>query len=137
MAKQNESAEAVLRQLPAVDTLLKEPDLESSAAELGRTVVVDSIRQAIEEVRELILAQALVETDEDTIRRKIIAGARQRLKAISRPHYRKVVNATGIILHTALGRAVLSAKALRQIQNELSGYSLLQTDTETGKRSKR
>ena len=137
MAKQNDSTAAVLRKLPAVDTLLKEPDLDNSAAELGRTVVVNSIRQAIEEVRELILAQALVETDEDTIRRKIIAGARQRLKALSRPHYRKVINATGIILHTALGRAVLPAKALRQIQDELSGYSLLQTDTETGKRSKR
>jgi len=137
MAKQNESTAALLKKLPAVDTLLKEPDLDSSAAELGRTVVVDSIRRAIEEVRELILAEALAETDEDAIRRKIIAGAGQRLKAISRPHYRKVVNATGIILHTALGRAVLSAQALRQIQDELSGYSLLQTDTETGKRSKR
>ena len=137
MAKQNEYAEAVLRKLPAVDTLLREPDLESSAAELGRTVVVDSIRRAIEEVREHLLAQASAETDEDAIRRKIIADVRQHLEAISRPHYRKVVNATGIILHTALGRAVLSAQALRQIQNELSGYSLLQADTETGKRSRR
>jgi len=137
MAKQNESAEAGLRKLPAVDTLLKEPDLESSAAELGRTVVVDSIRRAIDEVREHLLAEAPAETDEGTIRRKIIADVRHRLKAISRPHYRKVVNATGIILHTALGRAVLSAQALHQIQDELSGYSLLQTDIETGKRSRR
>jgi L-seryl-tRNA(Ser) seleniumtransferase len=137
MAKQNESAAAVLRKLPAVDTLLKEPDLESSAAELGRAVVVNSVRRAIDEVRELLLNHALAETDEDAIRRKIIADVRHRLEAISRPHYRKVINATGIILHTALGRAVLSAQALRQIQNELSGYSLLQADTETGKRSKR
>jgi len=137
MAKQNDSAEAVLRKLPAVDTLLKEPDFENSVAELGRTVVVDSIRRAIEEVRELILAEAPAETDEGTIRQKIIADVKQRLKAISRPHYRRVINATGIILHTALGRAVLPVQALRQIQDELSGYSLLQTDTETGKRSKR
>ena len=137
MAKQNESAEAVLRKLPAVDTLLKEPDFEISAAEFGRTVVVDSIRRAIDDVRELLMNQALAETDEDGIRRKIIADVRQRLKAISRPHYRKVVNATGIILHTALGRAVLPAQALNQIRDEMSGYSLLQTDTETGKRSKR
>jgi len=54
-----------------------------------------------------------------------------------RPYYRRVVNATGIILHTGLGRAVLPSQALRQIQDELSGYSLLQADTETGKRSKR
>jgi L-seryl-tRNA(Ser) seleniumtransferase len=53
------------------------------------------------------------------------------------PHYRKVVNATGIILHTALGRAVLASKAIRQIEQELSGYSLVQADIETGKRSRR
>jgi L-seryl-tRNA(Ser) seleniumtransferase len=111
--------------------------LESSAAELGRTVVVDSIRQAIEEVRELILAQAPAETDEDAIRQKIITDVRHRLKTITRPHYRRVINATGIILHTALGRAVLPAQALRQIQDELSGYSLLQANLETGKRSQR
>ena len=135
MAKKNESTAAVLRKLPAVDALLNEPDLESSTAELGRTVVVDSIRRAIEEVRELLLNNALAETDEDAIRRKIIADVRQRLKAIFRPHYRKVVNATGIILHTALGRAVLCAQALSQIHKELSGYSLLQADVESGKRS--
>jgi len=137
MAKQSESGEAALRRLPAVDTLLNEPDLKNSVPDLGRTVVVDSIRRAIEEVRKLLMNQALAETDEDAIRRKIIADVKHRLKTISRPHYRKVINATGIILHTALGRAVLPAQALRQIQDELSGYSLLQTDTETGKRSKR
>jgi len=137
MVKQNESAEAVLRKLPAVDALLNEPDLESSVAELGRTVVVDSIRRSIDEVRELLMNQALAEKDEDGIHQKIIADVRQRLKAVSRPHYRKVVNATGIILHTALGRAVLPAMALRQIQDELSGYSLLQASLETGKRSRR
>ena len=137
MAKQNENDAAVLRKLPAVDTLLKEPDLENPVAVLGRTVVVDSIRHAIDEVRELILAHALAQKDEDSIREKIITDVKHQLKTVSRPHYRKVVNATGIILHTALGRAVLSAQALHQIQKELSGYSLLQADIETGKRSKR
>jgi L-seryl-tRNA(Ser) seleniumtransferase len=137
MAKQKKPAAAVLRKLPAVDALLKEPDLEKSVAELGRAVVVNSIRQAIEEVRELLKNQALAETDEDAIQRKIISDVKNSLKAVSRPHYRKVVNGTGIILHTALGRAVLSAAALRQIQDELPGYSLLQADIETGKRSKR
>ncbi len=48
-----------------------------------------------------------------------------------------MINATGIILHTALGRAVLPAKALRQIEAELSGYSLLQADIDSGQRSRR
>ncbi|MEJ2299544.1 MAG: L-seryl-tRNA(Sec) selenium transferase, partial [Woeseiaceae bacterium] len=67
----------------------------------------------------------------------IATSVEQRLATFTRPHFRKVVNATGIILHTALGRAVLSGRALRQIQDELSGYSLLQADIETGKRSSR
>lgn len=126
-----------LRKLPSVDTLLKDPDLQSYTAELGGQVVANSIRQAIEEARELILAQAPAETNEETICRKIIVDVKHHLEAFTQPHYRRVINATGIILHTALGRAVLPAQALRQIQNEISGYSLLQTDTETGKRSKR
>ena len=131
------SNQQILRKLPSVDALLKDPDLQSCAAEFGRQVVANSIRQAIEDVRELILDEAPAETDEGTIRQKIIIDARRRLKTITQPHYRRVVNATGIILHTALGRAVIPAQALRQIQNELSGYSLLQTDIETGKRSRR
>jgi L-seryl-tRNA(Ser) seleniumtransferase len=137
MAEQNEQAPAVLRKLPSVDALLKDPDLESSTAELGRAVVVNSIRQAVEAIRELLSTQAVSGLDEGAIRQKIIADVKHRLKAMTEPYYRKVVNATGIILHTGLGRAVLPAQALRQIQDELSGYSLLQADTETGKRSKR
>lgn len=131
------SNQQILRNLPSVDSLSKNPDLESYATELGRTVVVNSIRRAIDEVRELLMSQALVDTDEDSIRRKIIGEVKISLKTISRRHYRKVINATGIILHTALGRAVLSAQALNHIQDELSGYSLLQADAESGKRSKR
>jgi len=134
MEKQNEQ---LLRKLPSVDGLLKDPDLDSFVAEVGRKVVADSIRQAIDEVRELLLAKTSPEMDETTIRQKIIADTKRRVKAVMRPYYRRVVNATGIILHTGLGRAVLPSKALRQIQDELSGYSLLQVGIETGKRSKR
>jgi len=134
MEKQNEQ---LLRKLPSVDGLLKDPDLDSFVAEVGRKVVADSIRRAIDEVRELLLAKTSPEMDETTIRQKIIADTKRRVKAVMRPYYRRVVNATGIILHTGLGRAVLPSKALRQIQDELSGYSLLQVGIETGKRSKR
>jgi len=134
MEKQNEQ---LLRKLPSVDALLKDPDLDSFVAEVGRKVVADSIRRAVDEVRELLLAKTAPEMDETTIRQKIIADTKRRVKAVMRPYYRRVVNATGIILHTGLGRAVLPSKALRQIQDELSGYSLLQVGIETGKRSKR
>ncbi|MHC4594508.1 MAG: L-seryl-tRNA(Sec) selenium transferase [Planctomycetota bacterium] len=134
MEKQNEQ---LLQKLPSVDTLLKDPDLESYITGIGREVVADSIRQAVDEFRQFLIAQKPTQMDEAAIRQKIIADTKRRLKAITSPHYRRVINATGIILHTGLGRAVLSSQALRQIQDELSGYSLLQLGVETGKRSKR
>ncbi|HUU20744.1 MAG TPA: L-seryl-tRNA(Sec) selenium transferase [Sedimentisphaerales bacterium] len=134
MEKQNEQ---ILRKLPSVDTLLKDPGLEKYIAEAGRKVVTDSIRRAVEESREHILAKKAPEIDEKKIHKKIIDDTKHRLEEMMRPYYRRVINATGIILHTGLGRAVLPKQALRQIQDELSGYSLLQADTETGKRSKR
>jgi L-seryl-tRNA(Ser) seleniumtransferase len=137
MAKQDESAIAALRNLPSVDALLKEPDLETCAAKTGRKVLVDSIRRAIDDARAIIVSGKATDLDEAAIRERIISGVNRHLEEVTAPHYRKVVNATGIILHTALGRAVLSARALRQIQEELSGYSLLQADRETGKRSNR
>ncbi len=137
MAKQNDSIAAGLRKLPSVDALLRDPALEESAARLGRTVVVNSVRQAIEELREQFSSQGISGLDEGAIRQRIVADVHRRLKAMSEPYYRKAVNATGIILHTGLGRAVLPAPVLQQIQDTLAGYSLLQADTETGKRSKR
>ena len=134
MEKQNEQ---FLQKLPSVDALLKDVDLKSIIAEAGRKVVVDSIRRAVDEARQVLIAKPESKMDETSIRQKIIAETISRVKAVTSPYYRKVVNATGIILHTGLGRAVLPSQALRQIKDELSGYSLLQVDTETGKRSKR
>jgi L-seryl-tRNA(Ser) seleniumtransferase len=137
MKRQNQPAASVLRKLPSVDTLLKEPQLESYIARIGRNAVVNSVREAVEEVRKLLGAEPPPEMDEKAIYQKVIDAAKGQLEAIIKPYYRKAINATGIILHTGLGRAVLATQALRQIQEELSGYSLLQLDAETGERSKR
>ncbi len=134
MAKQNEQ---LLRKLPSVDALLKAPDLQSCISNIPGKVVVNSIRQAVDEIRELLIAQEVSKIDEDTVRQKIIAETKRRLEAVMSPHYRRVINATGIILHTGLGRAPLPVQALQQIQDQLQSYSLLQLDIETGKRSKR
>jgi L-seryl-tRNA(Ser) seleniumtransferase len=129
--------EQLLRKLPSVDVLLKDPELGDLAADVGRKVVAGSIRQAVDEVRELIISRKDTEPDESRIHERIISEAKSLIRSVANPYYQRVVNATGIILHTGLGRAVLAAHALQQIQDELNGYSLLQTDPETGKRSKR
>jgi L-seryl-tRNA(Ser) seleniumtransferase len=137
MTKQNESGPAVFQKLPSIDTLLKEPELEELIVDVGRQVVVETLRGTVEQVRQLLVAKPDADMDQKEIYRKIIDITKQSVKAAMRPYFRKVVNATGIILHTGLGRAVLPAKALQQIEQELSGYSLLQVGIETGKRSKR
>ena len=127
----------LLSQIPAVEILLQEAESEGWTAGIPRRTLVDSVRAAVEKARKHLLESTDDAGARRTLRRAILADARQRAASAAGPHYRKVINATGIILHTALGRAVLPAKALRQIEAELSGYSLLQADIATGERSKR
>ena len=137
MERQNESTADGLRKLPSVDALLKEPELESYIASIGRKAVANSVREAVEEVRRILTAENAPEMDENAIRQKVMVAVGVRLKVIIEPYYRRAINATGIILHTGLGRAVFAQQAIRQIQEQLQGYSLLQLDIETGERSKR
>lgn len=127
----------LMRRVPSVDSVLREPELETLAAQHGRKLVVDSVRDAIDGIRQEIAAQAMPDADEPAVCARVVAAARQRIVAVARPHYRRAVNATGIILHTGLGRAVLAAKAIEQVQATLQSYSLLQVDRATGKRSRR
>jgi L-seryl-tRNA(Ser) seleniumtransferase len=137
MAKQRKPADSGLRKLPSVEALLKEPQLKDYIAGIGRKSVANSVREAVDEVRQNLVAENAQKMDEKEIFQKVMAGVMARLKATVEPYYRRAINATGIILHTGLGRAVLAPQAIRQIQEELTGYSLLQVDIETGERSKR
>jgi len=124
-----------LRHLPSVDAILKHEALTSLAGELGQDVVTQAVRQALETVRQTLLSGQRL--DEDAMIPLIIESTKQALSHFKRPFYRRVINATGVILHTALGRAVLAQEALDEIQSELGGYARLQMDVDTGKRSLR
>ena len=137
MAKQRKPADSGLRKLPSVEALLNEAQLKDYIAGIGRKSVANSVREAVDEVRQNLVAENAQKMDEKEIFQKVMAGVMARLKATVEPYYRRAINATGIILHTGLGRAVLAPQAIRQIQEELAGYSLLQVDIETGERSKR
>ncbi len=127
----------LMRRVPSVDAVLKEPELEALAAEYGRRPITDAVREAVEEIRQQLLARPTPDVDEPAIRARITRAAERRIEMIVKPYYGRAVNATGIVLHTGLGRAVLPARALQQIQEALRDYSLLQVDRATGKRSRR
>jgi len=132
----------ILQKLPAVDCVLQDPAIAEIAQGVPRRVLVDCIRRAIDRLRGELVAGAnnhdtVCELDEAGLQALLVDRVRSQVAAAMRPYYQKVINATGIILHTGLGRAVLPAPALRRFQDELAGYSLLQTDLETGRRTRR
>jgi L-seryl-tRNA(Ser) seleniumtransferase len=127
----------LLRKLPAIDKLLQSQELQALAAAVPRRVMVEAVRAATDEVREQIRAAADSQAFHGDPKAAILERAQERIRQAMGPYYRRVINATGIVLHTALGRAVLPARALRQIQEQFAGYSLLQMDLATGERSNR
>ena len=104
----------LLGRIPSVEILLQEVESEGWTAGVPRRTLVDSMRAAVDHARMHLLEGAAADADSDGLRRTILADAQQTVQAAVQPHYRKVINATGIILHTGLGRAVIPANALRR-----------------------
>lgn len=126
-----------LKNIPSVEALLQDAQLQRNAEALPRKVFVDAVRDAVQQTRDRLLAEQLDDTDAKTLRDHILASVARRIRTECQPHYRRAINATGVILHTALGRAVIPARAMHQIQQEMSGYSLVQADVQSGQRSGR
>jgi L-seryl-tRNA(Ser) seleniumtransferase len=116
----------VRRALPSVSSLLERAEISAQLDEHPRVLVINAIRAAIETVREAPVSAP----DWPGLVRDALADA-------SRPSLRRVINATGIILHTNLGRAPLAAAALEAIDTAASGFSNLEYDLETGRRGSR
>lgn len=119
---------AHLRLLPSIDRLLGNPQVQSWLESFPRARVVDSLRHAVEQAR-----QQHIETHPEAI----LECARNWLESTLKPTLVRVVNATGIILHTNLGRAPLSPTALEQIQQLCQGYCNLELDLTSARRGHR
>jgi L-seryl-tRNA(Ser) seleniumtransferase len=127
--------DSIFRRIPSVEAVLQS-DAMKRRADVPRPLLVEAVRGAIEEVRSLI-SRGCAPAEEAAVRALIEDRADARIRKAVGPEYRRAVNATGIILHTGLGRAVLPQRAIRQIADHLAGYSMLQVDPATGKRSRR
>ncbi len=120
------------RQLPAIDRLLQEPTVRAWLERHGRPTVVAALRQAVDEARE-----ATVRMGAAPSLAAILERAAVHLTAATRPSLRPVINATGVIIHTNLGRAPLSAAAIAAMERVSRGYSTLEFDLATGERGSR
>jgi L-seryl-tRNA(Ser) seleniumtransferase len=124
----------LLRAIPAMDELLNAPWAGEFLGVLGRVQVKAVIGRALDEIRgELCGGAALSGSPEDFVASRAVAL----LRAASVPTLRPVVNATGVVIHTNLGRAPLAASARRAVAEVAGAYSTLEYSPEEGGRSGR
>ena len=123
-----------LRNLPPVQKLLEHPEAEAFCATYGRTAVTSALRDALAGLRTQIAASTMHEVPGALA---ILAQLGEVLATRSRLGLRRVLNATGIVLHTNLGRAPLAAEAIAAVEAAASGYCNLEFDLATGKRGSR
>jgi len=125
---------ARLRTLPSVDELLKEPAVAALIEKAGREIATHSARNVLEELRaELKSAPTSGLIGIDAVSSRVASE----MKAALAPSLRAVINATGVVLHTNLGRAPLSSQATAAISETAARYSNLEYDIELGERGKR
>ena len=128
------------REIPAVDRLLREPALQALMETAPRRVIVSAVQEIVERCRrDLVQATELgqlpdnLDLSPERLAREAALLARKRTASGLRP----VINATGIVLHTNLGRAPLAAAAVEAVRAVGDSYSNLEYDLESGQRGSR
>ena len=124
---------SLLRQIPAVDELLSRASLRALELRVGRRILVDATRQVLQSLRGRISSGSIASISVEMLESEIIAATEATTELSLRP----VINATGVILHTNLGRAPLSPEALDHLAAVARGYSNLEYDLGKGERGKR
>jgi L-seryl-tRNA(Ser) seleniumtransferase len=126
----------LLRQLPSVDELLTQPRLASLTKRVDRSLLLEVTRATLSDLRAKIAAgqqTVVLSLDSASLQEHITSAVEQILSRSLQP----VINATGVILHTNLGRAPLTEAAVEEFRRTATQYSNLEYDLETGARGKR
>ncbi len=127
-----ESEQNALRSIPSVDALLQEPRVRELLHEHPRAVVVQGVRSVLARVRDQVgSGRTTVPAKEELVDEIVLAAGYASIRGL-----RRVVNATGVILHTGLGRAPL-AEAAKEALLDVAGYCNVQSSLETGERTVR
>ncbi len=125
-----------LKQIPPVNDVLLAPELSGFGSILGQPFVARFLKEVLAETRKRLLdGEEVVSREELTS--TIAAELRDRINDFLRPSLRRVINASGVVLHTNLGRAPLPEAALAYLKDVSSGYSNLEFQIEEGARGKR
>src|SRR5215469_7377843 len=123
--------------LPSIDQLLREPEVRELTRAEGHAAVTDACRAVLVRLRDEISAGHLDAAQLQMALSGIVSAVRQELRRALGYSLRPVINATGVILHTNLGRAPIARSALDHIRETATGYSNLEFDLASGERGKR
>jgi L-seryl-tRNA(Ser) seleniumtransferase len=137
MSQHSRSLQDLLRQIPAVDELLQTAALQQALAQQPRKLVLESTRQTLDECRQRILADPQGADQVDLRSPHLAELILHRLAELSRHTLRPVVNATGIVIHTNLGRSLLPEEAIERLPLLARSYNNLEYDLTAGKRGSR
>ncbi len=124
-----------LRNIPSVSALLEMPEISKFYASYPRALVVSTIREVLDDLRESV--ERSDNSDTDLSPSAILPLIKGKLLARGKLPISRVINATGVLIHTGLGRTPLAAEAIKEIEETAGGYCSLEVDVSTGKRSSR
>lgn len=128
----------LLRQLPSVDELLQEPSIREMVQTLPRWAVVEAIREVLERWRRMLATWQSESAPADLpSRAALVAEVKQIALRLNGPALRRLINATGVVIHTNLGRAPLAEVGIERMVEVARGYSNLEYDLERGDRGSR
>ncbi|MEG0306819.1 MAG: L-seryl-tRNA(Sec) selenium transferase [Clostridium sp.] len=123
----------LLRKLPKIDELLKEDIVNSLIIKNSRTIVLESLRESIDFYRNGILKGSVESLTTD----QVLDFAIHTLNSKNKMHLERVINATGTVIHTNLGRSLLGKKVMESVLTVAGNYNNLEYDIESGKRGSR
>ena len=126
----------LFRNIPKVDVILEKPEIIKLIEQYHRDVVVDAIREEIDKLRSFIKENDDIDLIEEKIN-NLVENITSSVKKVYSYNLRKVINGTGTILHTNLGRAIISKKHADYLSDVVTSYSNLEYNLEEGKRGER
>ncbi len=127
----------VLRSIPSVDKLLDEPVVLNLIRQSSRTFVVRLLRKVLLSFRHRLNSGIAKDSETGNPLENVLLALHNEFEGLTNPRLIKVINATGILLHTNFGRAPLGRKALEHLASIAGSYSNLEFDLEKGVRGKR
>jgi L-seryl-tRNA(Ser) seleniumtransferase len=131
----SQPAKSLLRQIPKVDELLATEPLQALLRDNPRPLVLQAVREVLDGLRRRGVAGTLMV--EELAVPALAARLAERLEARNQPYYRRVINGTGVILHTGLGRAPLAPAVARVVAATATGAQRVEIDLESGERGGR